>query len=497
MDTVTIQFQRDFYHLLLNLQAEALSLRENLGLALKLIRDISDAEKAYLEVRDSHGKHVYQAISISDNEIINIHEAVSSGIIREAVRSRKAINVPSALVDPRFQSRESVQRLAIETVLCVPVFGAKTHGVLYLEGDRGFRESAEKIQLDAELFSKFVSPLLDRLLIEQERVEVREDTMDSLRKHYQLDGLLGESDVLYETVKAAMMVAPLDVSTLILGESGTGKTQLASLMHQNSNRGKGAFVEINCAALPLTLIENELFGAVAGGHSSATQEVTGKIAAANGGTLFLDEVGELPLEAQAKLLQFIQSGKYYPLGSSEVRLSDARLIFATNRDFKQLIAAGEFREDLFFRINSFEIKMPSLYERMSDIPIIANSTLEERVSKHKFPQMEFSAEANRALGRGTISGNIRGLQSFVERACINARLDNTDVIEIRHFPPEEPSASVSHHTDFQSATLAFQEELLRNKLEEADWNISKAARELNLSRSHVHNLINSFNLRRI
>ncbi len=496
MDTARIQFQRDFYHLLLNLEGEEVPLSETLTSALKLIADISDAEKAYLEVNDANGNSVYQAISIPDEEIPNLQETVSTGIIAEAIRTREAILIPSALIDPRFQTRESVQRLAIESVLCVPFFGSKTQGVLYLQGDRGFKDDAEKIQLDAELFSTHVSPLLDRLLTEQERSADSRDAFATLRDQYQLDGVVGESEALLEVLKSAMMVAPLDVTTLLLGETGTGKTQLAGLMHQNSNRSNAPFVEVNCAALPETLIENELFGAVPGGHSSATQPVTGKITAANTGTLFLDEIGELPLESQAKLLQFIQSGQYYPLGSSDLLTADVRLVFATNKDLREEVTKGSFREDLYFRINTFELTMPTLGQRRSDIPLLANAFLDQCANKHQFPPMRISQAAMSSLESLALQGNMRGLNSTIERACIKARLSDDDELKIEHLPEEPAQGGLSNSGDFQAATLSFQEKLLREKLAETNWNISRTARELNLSRSHVHNLINTFHLKR-
>lgn len=494
MVAARVQFQRDFYRLLLNLSGESRSLRDSLKEALSLIHEISDAERAYLEVRDADGHYVYQSISIPDEDLPSLHAAVSTGIIAEAIRTRQAIMIPSALIDPRFEARESVQRLAIESVLCVPFSGLRTEGVLYLQGNRGFRDAAERIQFDAELFRRHVAPLLDNLLIEQESAASNESGFDNLRERYNLDQVIGKSDALLGVLRSAMMVASLDVTTLLLGETGTGKTLLAKLMHDNSHRKAFPFVELNCAAIPPALLENELFGAVAGGHSSATQTVAGKITAADHGTMFLDEIGDLPLEAQAKLLQFIQSGAYYPLGSSEIKHADVRLIFATNKDLRAQTEAGQFREDLYFRINTFELTIPSLTQRRPDIALLANGFLAECVAKHRFPPMNFGEKSLTKLESYDFPGNLRELRSLVERSCINARLAGENQILPEHLPPLAVR-NTKHDSDFQAATQSFQKMLLQQKLEETNWNVSRTARELNLSRSHVHNLINSFALK--
>ena len=168
------------------------------------------------------------------------------------------------------------------------------------------------------------------------------------------------------------MVSPLDVSILLTGESGTGKSQIARVVHENGPPRRHPFIEVNCAALPETLIESELFGAVAGGHSTATRSIPGKVAAAERGTLFLDEVSELTPASQGKLLQLLQSKQYFPLGASETRTADVRVIAATNTDLEAAVKRGRFREDLFYRLQVLPVRVPGLAERRDDIPELAH-----------------------------------------------------------------------------------------------------------------------------
>lgn len=496
MNTARIQFQRDFYRLLLDIPIKKQELHSVLDEALSLIAEISDAKRGYLEVSDTKGNRIFQTFSVANDELENIQNTVSSGIIAEAIRSRTSILLPSAMLDPKFGSRESVQRLAIEAVLCVPFYGSETTGILYLQGDNEFKGEAEKIKLDAELFSLHVSPLLDQLLLEQERI-LSEDPATELRQQYDLAEIVGSSQSLHATLQSAMMIAPLEVNTLILGETGTGKTQLAKLIHKNSKREASPFVEVNCALLPENLFENEFFGAQKGGHSSATQIIPGKVKSAEGGTLFLDEIGELPLPCQSKLLQFLQSFEYSPLGASKSQFADIRVIFATNVDLNSKVQDGLFREDLYYRISTFELHLPSLADRREDTTELAEHFLQACIRKHKFDNLTLDESCLHVLNQKTLKGNLRELQSIIERACITSVMKGSNVIYATHVSDTGESSRVNRTAeDFQTATLNFQRQLLENKLSETDWNVTKTAKELNLSRSHVHNLINSYRLRK-
>jgi Nif-specific regulatory protein len=292
-------------------------------------------------------------------------------------------------------------------------------------------------------------------------------------------------------------VAPLDVGVLLLGQTGTGKTQLARVMHRNSPRASGPFVELNCAALPDNLIESELFGAEAGAHSTAARRIEGKVAAAEGGTLLLDEIGELALPAQAKLLQLLQSKTYYPLGSSRPRTADVRIIAATNVDLAEAAQERRFREDLYYRLQVISIRLPSLAERAGDAVLLAQYFCERAIRAHRLPAVTLSPASLRAIDACQWPGNMRELANAVEVATIRAAAQGLERIEEwQLFPDASPTRDSPAALTFQQETRRFQSQLVSKVLSATDWNVSEAARRLDLTRAHLYNLIKSFDLKR-
>jgi Nif-specific regulatory protein len=297
-------------------------------------------------------------------------------------------------------------------------------------------------------------------------------------------------------LKQAALVAPLDVAILLTGDSGTGKTQLARAIHDNGPRAQQPFVDLNCAALPDELIESELFGALPGAHSTATRRIEGKVAAAEHGTILLDEVGELSLAVQAKLLQLLQSKQYYPLGSAQPLRADVRVIAATNTDLQRAVAERRFREDLFYRLQVVPIRVPSLAERREDIPLLAAFFCEQACAQHRLPHLDLSPNAIRALQAAEWPGNIRQLAHCIEAAVIRTCGDGVLKVECSHVFPQAVPVPATPSVTFQEATRRFQGDLLRQTLDATDWNVSETARRLDLTRTHVYNLIRAFGLQR-
>ncbi len=242
--------------------------------------------------------------------------------------------------------------------------------------------------------------------------------------------LVGESASAKRLLEEIQRVAPYKTNVLIAGESGTGKELVARTLHELSPRAKGPWVAINCSAIPRDLMESELFGYVKGAFTGATQNRSGRLEQAHGGTLFLDEIGDLDPGLQSKLLRVLQEREFSPVGSDEVKAVDVRFIAASNRDLKDLIRQGKFREDLFYRLDVYNIHVPPLRERREDIPFLAQSFLKELAIEIDKPVRGFSPAALEALEHHAWPGNIRELRNTVERALLSCRGEQIDVSDM-------------------------------------------------------------------
>lgn len=238
--------------------------------------------------------------------------------------------------------------------------------------------------------------------------------------------IIGNSPALRTIFKHIQKIAPTDCNVLIQGETGTGKELIAKAIHQASHRANKTIISVNCAAIPETLIESELFGYEKGAFTGANTSRIGLIEAAHQGTLFLDEIGELPLEAQARLLRFLQEDEIRRIGSVETQKVDVRIISATHRDLKKLSQQGQFRQDLYYRLNVMPIKLPALRERGKDILLLAETFLERACKKMDIKLLQLTPEAIQALNTYPWPGNIRELENVIERAVI---LSESDVID--------------------------------------------------------------------
>jgi Nif-specific regulatory protein len=500
MDPTRLQRERDLYLRLLSLGQQR-ELKPFLHEALGLIVEVAQARQGYLELHDEQDgvdtPRWWIAHGLSTEEIAGVRAAISRGIIAEALATGQTIVTPSALLDPRFSERDSVRLGKIEAVLCAPIGEDPPRGVLYLQGGANSGVFCEEARACAETFARHLAPLADRLLT-QHRRQAESDPTRSLRASLRLDGVIGRSPALAAVLRQVALVAPLDVTVLLTGESGTGKSQLARVIHDNGPRAGQPFVELNCAALPENLVESELFGALPGAHSTASRRLEGKVAAAEHGTLLLDEISELAPAAQAKLLQLLQSKEYYPLGANKPVRADMRLIAATNIDLQRAVAERRFREDLFYRLQVLPVRVPTLAERRSDIPELAAYFCRSACEQHGLPQLELSRNAERALQSAEWPGHVRQLAHAVEAAAIRAAGEGVTQIEQKHLFPDAaaPPPDAGAALTFQEATRRFHERLLRDTLEETQWNVVETARRLELARSHVYNLIRAFGLER-
>jgi DNA-binding NtrC family response regulator len=498
-----VRLERDLYLRLLELGARD-DLRPFLEDALSLVVELTRATKGYLELspdRNAKGAPSFViARGFSADEVALVKEQISQGIIAKALATGTTVSTASALEDPRFRGQQSVQAQRITAVLCAPIGSDPPLGVVYLGGRDKAGPFPEADRKNVETFARHLGPLADRLLAREER-DKNADYTSELRARLAVDDVAGTSRALADVFRQVSVASAVPIAVLITGESGTGKTKIARALHESSPRKRGPFVEINCAALPETLFESELFGAEKGAHSTANRRIEGKIDAAKGGTLFLDEVGEIPLASQGKLLQFLQSKRYFRLGGSAPIDADVRVVTATNASLDELVQAKRFREDLYYRLNVLEVRVPPLRDRREDIATIADAIVRALSEHHGAPRvLPLSRASHVALSENDWPGNVRQLENVLSRGWAVALSEGAMSIEPKHLfadrAPASETEGESGQATYEEAMRRFQAKFLQEALDASNWNVSETARRIGLARSHLNDLIKAHRLSR-
>lgn len=332
--------------------------------------------------------------------------------------------------------------------------------------------------IDRNVLLISVKRALERERILRENIRLKEE----LSEHLKIDGIVGRSSSLSKALSIAKRVASTNTTVLITGESGTGKELIAKAIHYNSSRQSKPFVAINCASIPETLIESELFGYEPGAFTGATVRKRGLFEVANEGTLFLDEIGDLPLSIQAKLLRVLQEKEIMRLGGRESIKVDVRIIAATNKNLEEELKKGRFREDLFYRLKVITIEIPPLRERKEDIPLLVEHFIKKYSKEFQKIIKGIEPLALRRLEGYHWPGNVRQLMAVIERAVIMA----DDIIRLEHIQDElkEPACRSLYDIDIPPEGLNledFEKELLKKAMERANGVIAKAAKLLGLS----------------
>ncbi len=344
-----------------------------------------------------------------------------------------------------------------------------------------------------------VKNAFEKLNLQEENVRLRLEIgrLEGMGK------LIGQSDAMKEVFVKIEKVGTTDVTVLIEGESGSGKELVAMEIHKRSKRCNEPLIIMNCAAVPETLIESELFGHEKGAFTGATERRLGKFELADKGTIFLDEIGDMSINTQSKLLRVLQEQKFERLGGAETLAVDVRIISATHRDLEEEIEEGKFREDLYYRIKVVNIKLPPLRHKKEDIPLLANRFLEYFSKKHQKRVLSISNEAMKLLISYNWPGNVRQLRNVIESAVVLANGEILDTVElpeeIRH--PENNTATlknIDHSLSFRDAKKMlvenFERDFIKKKLDECDGNVSRAAEALDMHRQNLQQKIRELHI---
>ena len=425
-----------------------------------------DRDLGQLVIEGAHG--------LTPAETRRIHYALGEGLTGEVVRSGEPAAVLEVRDTPDFLDRLGAREDGMQgSFVCVPIrAGAAPLGAL-----SALRHGADEATLARDLalletLAALLVPCVERKHFDTERSRVPE------REAASPPGLIGRSKAMRDVYELIDQVAATNTTVFLRGESGTGKERVASAIHRGSTRARGPFIKVNCAALPATVIESELFGHERGAFTGAVERRIGRFELASGGTLFLDEVGDLSAETQAKLLRVLQEREIERVGSATPIPVDVRVIAATSADVEQMIEQGRFRADLYYRLNVFPIRLPPLRERHADVLLLADHFVEAFARAHDKPVRRLATATIDLLMSYHWPGNVRELENCLERAVLLCR---GDVLMAHHLPPTLQGPTDSPRPDdapLAEALDAYEKDLILDALKATKGNKAAAARRL-------------------
>ena len=340
-----------------------------------------------------------------------------------------------------------------------------------------------------------IIPLISRA-VEKAKMNVRLEKLEKkVGQMYSFDSILGESKVLKEAVSLAQKVSVTDVPVLLTGETGTGKEVFAQAIHYSSKRSKQNFVAVNCSSFSKELLESEMFGHKKGAFTDAYMDRVGRFEMANKGTIFLDEIGDLELSCQVKLLRVLQDQTFEVLGDSRPRKVDIRVVSATNRDLRSMVADRTFREDLFYRINLITVHLPALRERREDIPLLARYFADKQSEVNGLPRVEFSSDAQTYLSRLPFLGNIRELKNLVERTILVSGKTLLDAADFEVHCMNTSGSKSTIPSSLEGLTLdELEKQTILRSLEAHGGNLSHVATALGISRAALYRRLEKYGI---
>ena len=469
-----------------------------LGIIVEHALSVTGAERGFL-VLEEHGELRFDtALDSARGDIAQPEFEISGSVVREALERMDALRVSNAVDDPMLAQQNSVVSLELRSILCVPfAISDDLRGAIYVDHrlrKGAFDERSEKL---CSLLANQAAVAIQQIKRVEEirslnselekRVVQKETDLRNARRALREAGasepgrLVGKSPSIYNVQELLAKCAASDMSVLIVGESGTGKEVAANSLHEQSPRVRGPFVSENCAALPASLIESELFGYRRGAFTGADRNRSGLFEQANGGTLFLDEIGELPVDLQAKFLRVLETGEVRRLGDEEARPVDFRLVVATNRNLEKEVREGRFRQDLFYRLEGLRIQMPPLSERPEDIELLVEHFLHQEEARGG-SKRRISKRVLSALARRSWPGNVRELRNEISRLCVLCEGDIDDPGLI------SSPAALSSDLDDQRVVpiLELERRAIRNALDQTGGDKRRAAELLGISRAKIY-----------
>src|SRR5215467_5243350 len=463
-----------------------LNLRSGLHRVLEVLAKHHGTVRSLITLLQNNGELHVEASDGNDAPSHAVRYRVGEGIVGKVVESGRPVVVPRVSKEPSFLNRAAKRpELPKEELsfICVPILiNRRAVGALGVDlrfnPDRDYDRYVKFLGVAASSIAQAVK--IQRLIEEDKRRLVDENThlRQELRERYDFSKFVGSSGPMRQIFEQVTQVAATNTTVLIRGESGTGKELIAHAIHYGSLRAKKPFVKVSCAALPDSLIESELFGYEKGAFTGAETRKKGRFDLAEGGTLFLDEIGDVNLATQVKLLRVLQQREFERVGGTETVKANVRLIAATNKDLEKAIAAGTFREDLYYRLIVFAMFVPPLRERKADLLLLADHFLERFAGEHRRSIKRISTPAIDMLTSYHWPGNVRELENTLERAVL---MCDGEVVHGHHLPPSLQTAEASGtvtRVSLGDAVAAYEKDLIQDALKTTRGNRAKAARLL-------------------
>ena len=451
---------------------------------LEIAMETLDAERGFVLLKDEENPRGFSSKSsrnVTASQLSDLVE-LSTSVVREVIAKGEPVILYEALEDDRYGSSESIVLQQIQSIACMPLLIKNRQiGAIYLDSvNQRSRFTKESLPFLSALSNQAAIAIENARLYQSLRQENRQ-LREEIQRIHGFEEIVGQSAKMQQVFNTMARVLDTDATVLIEGESGTGKELVARAIHYNGLRKDKPFVALFCGSLPDSLLESELFGHKKGAFTGASSDKKGLFEAADGGTVFLDEVGDLTPRIQTALLRVLQEGEVKRVGENQVREVDVRVLSATNKPLRELIKDGEFREDLFYRLNTISITTPPLRHRRSDIPILAHHFLDRFAVDQRNYIKGFQQTALRALQAYSWPGNVRELENTVRRAVVLAQQAMIEVEDLQlpaegQLDPFEPGISLKEG----------ERRLVERTLAEFEGNISETARVLGVSRSWLH-----------